>query len=255
MLNLMQVIILSIIQGIAEWLPISSSGHLALVQSIFGYENLSFDVFLHLASILAIIIVFWKDIIGLIYPWNNNKLKYLGILLIGIIPAGIAGFLLRQYIESVFSNILYIGIFFIISGIIIFSTKYFKEKKEKIGFLDSIFIGIFQAIAILPGISRSGATISSGLFKGIKKHEVVKFSFFMAIPVVLGASILEAKNIILSNIDPLFLIISFVITLLVSIITIRLLLKIINQEKFYLFGIYDVLLGILVLILKIMGVI
>ncbi len=253
MLNLIQVIILSVIQGIAEWLPISSSGHLALVQSIFGYENLSFDVFLHLASILAVIILLWKDIVKLIYPWSKNNFRYLFILLIAIIPAGLVGIFFRNYIEGVFANPQYVGILFIISGIIVYSTKFSKIKDKNIGFFDSIIIGIFQALAVFPGISRSGATISSGMFRGIKRNEAVKFSFIMAIPLVLGAGLFEAKDMVLSNIDPMLLIISFIITFVISLVSIKLLLKIINKEKFYLFGIYNISLGILVIMLKIFG--
>jgi len=255
MVSLIQAVILSFLQGIAEWLPISSSGHLALVQNIFHFENLSFDVFLHLASILAVIIIFWKDIVKLFYPWEKTKIKYLLIILIGIIPAGIVGFLLRKQIETAFSNYIYIGIFFIISGIIVYSTKFYKEKKEKPSFMDSIFIGIFQAIAILPGISRSGATISSGMYRGIKKEEAIKFSFLMAIPVILGAGVLELKDLAFSQINTTFLIISFVITFILSLAGIKILLKIVEQEKFYLFGIYNFLLGILVLVLHFSGII
>jgi len=255
MVSLIQAVILSLLQGISEWLPISSSGHLALVQNIFHFENLSFDVFLHFASILAVIIIFWQDIVKLFYPWEKTKIKYLLIILIGIIPAGIVGFLFKKQIEAAFSNYTYLGIFFIISGIIVYSTKFVKEKKERIGYFDSLFIGIFQAIAILPGISRSGATISSGMHRGLKKQDAIKFSFIMAIPVILGAGILEAKDLVYSQINYSILIISFILTFIVSLIGIKILLKIVDKEKFYLFGIYNFLLGVLVLILHFSGVI
>ena len=255
MISPIQAVILSLLQGITEWLPISSSGHLALVQKIFHFENLSFDVFLHLASVLAVIIIFWKDIVKLFYPWEKNKIRYLLIILIGIIPAGIIGLLFKKQIEVAFTSYLYLGIFFIISGIIVYSTKFSHEKKEKPNLIDSIFIGIFQAIAILPGISRSGATISSGLFRGLKKQEAIKFSFIMAIPIVLGAGVLEAKDLIFSQINYSILIVSFIITFIVSLAGIKILLKVVNEEKFYWFGIYNFLLGVLVLVLKLSGVI
>jgi len=255
MVSLIQAVILSLLQGIAEWLPISSSGHLALVQNIFHFENLSFDVFLHFASILAVIIIFWKDILNLFYPWEKNKLKYLAIILIGIIPAGIVGFLFKKQIEIALSSYLYLGIFFIISGIIVYLTKFSSQRKEKISYFDSVFIGVFQAIAVLPGISRSGATISSGMFRGIKKEEAIKFSFLMAIPIIIGAGILEFKDLVFSQINYSILIVSFIITFIVSLFGIKILLKIVNKEKFYLFGIYNFLLGVLVLILNFTGVI
>jgi len=248
MLELLQAIILSIVQGITEWLPVSSSGHLALLQNVFGFQNLAFDVFLHLASIFAVIIVFWKDIIKLFNFKEKGNLKYIGLLIIGIIPAGIVGVLFKNQIAAFFSSLLYLGIFFMFSGILIYFTKFSKVHKEKPNFLDTIFIGIFQAIAVLPGVSRSGATVSSGLFRGISKEGAVKFSFFMAIPIILGAALIELKDTALSQINYITLIVSFVVTLLVSIFAIKLLLKIIKGDKFYLFGIYDFILGACVVI-------
>jgi undecaprenyl-diphosphatase len=239
---------MSIIQGVAEWLPISSSGHLALLHSFFGFQSLSFDVFLHFAGILAVLFIFRKDIMKLFNFKKRENLGYLLFLLIGIIPAGLVGVLFKDQIENFFSSLFYLGIFFIISGVLIYSTKFFKAKQRTIGGFDSLFIGIFQAIAIFPGISRSGATISSGIFRGVSKEEAVKFSFFMAIPIVLGAAVLELKDLAVANIDYSLLSISFIITFLVSVFTIKLFLKIIKTDKFYLFGVYNFILGILVLI-------
>lgn len=252
MVSLIQAIILSIIQGITEWFPVSSSGHLALFQNFFGFQNFSFDVFLHLASVLAVFFIFWKDIIEIIKINNKEKIKYLFYLFIALIPAIFVGFFLKDFIENSFSNMIFLGFFFMISGMIIYSTKFAAEKKEKINFSDSIFIGIFQAIAIFPGISRSGFTISSGLFRGIKKKEAIKFSFLLSIPIILGAFVLEAKDLILSKIDYSLLIISFIVTLIVSLFTIRILIKIIQSDKFYFFGIYNFILGIFVLILGVL---
>lgn len=247
MVSLIQALILSIVQGITEWFPVSSSGHLALLQNFFGFQNLSFDIFLHLASILAVLIIFWKDILNLLNLKNRGNLKYITLIIIGIIPVGIIGYLFKNQIEAMFSKMIYLGIFFIVSGILVYSTKFFKEKKEKLNWFDSLFIGIFQVIALLPGISRSGATISSGMFRGLNKKEAVKFSFLMAIPVILGAAVLELKDLSVSEISYFALILSFIITFIVSLITIKLLLKILNNDKFYLFGVYNFILGVLVL--------
>jgi undecaprenyl-diphosphatase len=250
MVSLVQSIILSVIQGITEWFPISSSGHLALVQNYFGFQNISFDVFLHLASIFAVMIIFWKDILKLFDLRKKENFRYIYLIIIATIPAGIIGYLFKETIGGFFSSMIYLGIFFMISGILVYSTKFSREKKENINFLDSVFIGIFQAIAILPGISRSGATISSSMHRGIKKEEAVKFSFLMAIPVVLGASFLELKNLNVSGVSYFVLILSFFITLIVSLVAIKTLMRIIKSDKFYLFGIYNFLLGVLVLALS-----
>lgn len=248
MVSTLQILILSIVQGITEWFPVSSSGHLAILQNIFGFQNLAFDVFLHLASILAVLFVFKKEIADIFHFSDKKNIEYLLLLVIALIPAGIIGLMFKDQIEGLFSNLFYIGIFFIISGILIYSTKFFKQKSEKIDFYDSVFIGILQAFAIFPGISRSGATISGGLINGIKKETAVKFSFLMAIPIVLGASVLELKDLAFSEIDYMLLVVSFVLTFIVSLFTIRVLLRIVKSDRFYLFGVYNFILGIIVVV-------
>jgi undecaprenyl-diphosphatase len=247
MVSLIETLVLSVIQGICEWFPISSSGHLAIFHNIFGFQNLSFDVFLHFASIFAVLFVFRKDIVSILNLKKRENWKYILLLILGIIPAGIIGVFFKDFIEGFFSSLFYLGIFFIISGMFIYSTKFSKPKKENINWIDSLFMGIFQAIAILPGISRSGATISAGLIRGINKEQAIRFSFLMAIPLILGASILELKDLIISDISYWLLLISFFVTFLVSLFTINILLKIVKSDKFYLFGIYNFVIGILVL--------
>jgi undecaprenyl-diphosphatase len=248
--NIIFAILLSIIQGISEWLPISSSGHLALFQNLFGEVDLTYDIFLHFASIFAVLVIFSKDILNLFNFKKKENLKYLGFLIIATIPAVIVALVFRNLIEASFSNIIFLGIFFMISGLIIFLTKFVRIKKDKITWRDSIFIGIFQALAIFPGVSRSGLTISSGMYKGIKKEQVIKFSFFLAVIIIIGASILELPNLDLNQISYTVLIVSFILTFLVSIVTIKFLLKIIRTNKFWIFGIYNLLLGLFILIWK-----
>ena len=249
MVELIHAVILSIVQGISEWFPISSSGHLAIVQEIFGFQNLAYDVFLHFASILAVVFIFRKDII-LILKLDKKGLIYIRNLVVALIPAGLIGILFRNEIEQIFSNMVFLGVFFIFSGFVIFSSKYSLEKKSKISFLDSLFIGLFQSLAVFPGVSRSGMTISSGLFRNLKKETAIKFSFLLAIPLILGASVFEFNNLVLQEINYLVLSVSFILTFLVSFITIKTIIKIIQKEKFYLFGIYNILLGILILIVS-----
>ena len=245
MVSLVQAIILSIIQGITEWFPVSSSGHLALMQYFFGFQDLPFDVFLHFASIFAIVIIFWKDIIEIL---RQKNWKYAGLIILAILPAFLFGVLLKDFIISSFNNLLFLGLFFIFSGIVIFSTKFSRVKKSNIGIIDSLFVGMMQVFALFPGISRSGMTISAGLFAGLKKQEVVKFSFLLAIPVILGASLAEAPQIFSQEISYWILLASFIVTFLVSLATIKVLLKIIKSDNFWMFGVYDVLVGAGVLI-------
>ena len=139
MVSLIQAIILSIIQGITEWFPVSSSGHLVLMQHFFGFQNLAFDVFLHFASILAVLIIFWKDIIEIL---KQKNWKYIGLIILAIIPVFLFGVLLRDYIVASFNSFLFLGLFFIFSWIVIFSTKFSRVKKSNIGIIDSLFVGM-----------------------------------------------------------------------------------------------------------------
>lgn len=249
MVSLMEAVILSIVQGITEWFPISSSGHLALMQSFFGYQNLSYDIFLHFAGIFAVLIVFRREILDL-FKFDENSIRYLVLLIIAMIPAGLVGLFLSDWIEGLFSNMKFLGMFFILSGIVVYSTKFSSEYKGSINNNDALVVGLLQSLAILPGVSRSGMTISAGLHRGISKKAAIRFSFLMSIPLILGASVLKAKDLVVSSIDWNILIVSFFVTFLVSLFTIKKLIQIINGDKFYLFGVYNVILGVLVLIMN-----
>ncbi len=245
MVTLIEALILSVIQGITEWFPVSSSGHLALMQSVFGFQDLVFDVFLHFASILAVVVIFWRDIVGLLRRGNWN---YIGLIIVAVIPTFLFGLLLRDYIIKSFHSLFFIGLFFVFSGIVIYSTRFSKERKSKVRSVDALFVGLMQVFALFPGISRSGMTISGGLFAGLKKEEAIRFSFLLAIPVILGASLAEAGQIFTSSIDYWILLLSFVVTFLVSLVTIKLLFLAIKSEKFWWFGVYDIVLGLIVLV-------
>lgn len=251
MISILQALILSIVQGITEWFPVSSSGHLAIFHNFFGFQNLPFDVFLHLACLVAVVVVFWKEIIFLFHLKEKDSRRMLLGLGIATIPAIIVGFLLKDFIEGFFSSMFYLGIFFMISGVIVYCTKFTREKKEKMNYFDSLFIGIFQALAIFPGISRSGSAISSGLFRGINREKAVKFAFLLSIPVILGASFIELPSVHLTEISYGILALSFIITFAVSLFAIRLLKFLVYREKFYLFGIYNFIIGLILILTSI----
>ncbi len=248
MISLLEALIFSVVQGVSQWLPISSSGHIAILQNVFGFQSLSFVVFLQLASILAVVVLFWKDIVKVFTFSKKENIKYFFMLVVAVIPVAIVGYLFQKQVATFFASLLYLGIFFIISGLIVYSTKFVRPKKTEVGWLDSIFIGIMQAVSIVPGISRSGATISGGMFRGISKTEAVKFSFLLAVPTILGASVLELRHSSIAGISTSMLVITFIATFIVSIVAIKALLKIVRSDKFYLFGIYDLIVGLAVLI-------
>lgn len=248
MISIFEAFILSIIQGITEWFPISSSGHLAILHNIFGFQNLPFDVFLHVACLFAVIVVFRKEIISLFNLKDKDSRRMLLGLAIATVPAVIVGFFLKDFIEKFFSSMLLLGIFFMISGLIVFSTRFTKEKKQKMNYLDSLFIGIFQALAIFPGISRSGSTISAGLLRGINREKAIKFAFLLSIPVIFGAAFIELPSVHFAEISYGILTFSFIITFIVSLFAIKLLKLLVYKEKFYLFGIYNFVLGFILLL-------
>ncbi len=245
-------IILALIQSLTEFLPISSDGHLALVSNIIGEPNLFFITFLHLASLFAVLIFTRKEI-SEILRFKKESWRLIKYLVIGIIPAGLAGLFLSDLIENTLTSYLLIGVFFFFTGIIVFSTKFIKPPKnpEKLSNKSAFSIGLMQVLALLPGVSRSGMTISTAMFFGIEKEKAVKFSFLMFIPLALAAFILQSikySNEILS-IPALTLIISFAVCFFFSLLCLNLLNYIVRNNKFWIFGIYCFLIGIISLII------
>jgi len=259
-------ILLGILQGVTEFLPISSSGHLVLAKKLLNDTEISLlnDVFIHFATVLAVITVYrrelwdiikdlFHDVTGIIEYLqgrtsfrvsSNSKLVY--YVIIGTIPAGVAGLLCEEMITQFFERLAYVGIFLLITGAILIST-YWKPKQVKpLSLIKAFLIGCAQMIALFPGISRSGITISTGLWFGVTAREAVKFSFFMAIPVIIGANLLEfsSQTASLSGREILLLGASGIAAYISGIIAIKLLMKIINTGKFFVFGIYCVGVGI-----------
>jgi len=239
-----EAIILGIIQGLTEFLPISSSGHLVLAQHLMDIHErgMLLEVILHIGTLTAIIAYYWDDLNkiardvfnGVAETWN-----YVMYLTVATVPAVFVGLLLDEYLESIFIPSVAVTMLFI-TGLIL-AASYFSIKRpiRKFTFLISFCIGISQAFALLPGISRSGITISFALLMGIKHHEAAKFSFFMAIPVLLGAGLLQMIRIDhLEQITILPLIFGFLSASVTGYLVIDLLLAVISKGKFYLFSLY-----------------
>ncbi|MBT8171907.1 undecaprenyl-diphosphate phosphatase [Candidatus Bathyarchaeota archaeon] len=254
MVTLIEVIILSIIQGLTEWLPVSSSGHLVFTERILGLNlPLIFNVILHFGTLIVILTVYRKDILNIIKALVNRDFKteegkFALFLIIGSIPIAIIGFFLNNLIESLFSNLFNVGIALVITGCIIF----FSEKRsgtKKIGVLDSLLIGLVQGIAIIPGISRSGVTISAGLLRRIDKETAFKYSFLLSVPAVLGATIIESKDIIFGTMNPILLIIGLIISMITGFGSLKLLKKMVIMEKIHLFAYYCWVFGLIIILL------
>ncbi len=237
-MSLLQSILLSLIQGIAEFLPISSSGHLNLAQYFFKLEpSLTLDIFLNTATFLSVIFFFRKQIK---YFFQNLK-----FIIVASIPTALVGFLFKDQVNTLFSNIHLLPFFFILGSIFVFSTKFFKPKDAKLNYKKALIIGIFQSIAILPGVSRAGATIFIALLLGLSPIQSFNFSFCLFIPASIGALILSAKDLSSVGIlNPEYLL-AFVITFITGIIALGILKKVLISKKFWIFGIYTFLLALI----------
>lgn len=216
-MNIFQAIILGVIQGLTEFLPVSSSGHLVLFQHIFGLmeAELLFDISVHLGTLVAVFIFFRQDIYsmfvsivrycrqalktGSFSPANDDTDLKLAILIItGSVPTAVMGLLFHKIADSLFSSLLIAGSMLILTGIILFFTQFVKNSKKDVSLFslkDSLIIGISQGLAVMPGLSRSGATIGTGLFLGLTHETAAKYSFLLSIPAILGASILSFADI------------------------------------------------------------
>ncbi len=198
---MLEAIILGIVQGITEFLPVSSTAHLILFPWFFGWKGdlntLTFDVALHAGTLLALIACFWRDWIEIFL----NDRKLLMLLIIATLPAGIAGVLLNDIVESTLRSPLIIVITLIIVGVVMLISERAKKGRviKDITLSDALIIGIAQAIALIPGVSRSGITISAGLFRGLERDASARFSFILSTPVILGAAILEGKKLFFNS--------------------------------------------------------
>ncbi len=259
-MNLLEAIILGIVQGLTEFLPVSSSGHLALVEALLGVSNdgITFEVMVHFATLLAVMFFLRKDIIeilkSLVYfiskkpltETNKENLYLIPYIILATIPAVIIALFFKDYITETFNNLQIIAIFFIFTGIILFLTRFTKvETNKSLNWKLALIIGLAQALAIMPGISRSGMTISIALFLGIGANKGAKFSFLLAIPVILGGTILELKDLLAMGLEgQKVYAIGMLAALISGYIALIFLMKILQKGKFAYFSFYLWLLGI-----------
>ncbi len=263
MLTAFQSIVLGIIQGLGEFLPISSSAHLILAPWFFHWPDpgLSFDVALHTGTLLAVLVFFWRQWLELFVgfakmlsgtkAWKENKeAKLLVFLVVATIPGAIFGYFLENPAEAAFRNPLLIALNMFVFGLILWWAD--RNGKEKVHTKDvslkqSVWIGLSQALAVIPGVSRSGSTIAAGLFLGLRKESAAKFSFLLSAPIILGASILKVPHLLKEGISaPLLL---GVISAAVSgFIAIWFLLKLVQKRSYSIFVWYRILLALVILV-------
>jgi len=249
---ILKSIILGIVQGFTEFLPVSSSGHLAILEKYFGItEPVVLATFLHLGTFLATVVFFFRPITKLlkgIWTGERKSIDYALSIVIGSIPIVIFALLLRTQIEQTFNNIVLISIFLGITGLVLIMTMVSKRFDKQINIFSAVIIGIAQMLATFPGISRSGMTISAGLFAKVSPQESFKFSFLLSLPAILGANIFELMRV--TSIDNLFsILVGMFCSFVFGLIALSLLRRLV-QKYFHLFGIYCLVMSIILLILK-----
>ncbi|MBS3974301.1 MAG: undecaprenyl-diphosphate phosphatase [Actinobacteria bacterium] len=262
MIEVLQAIGFGILQGIAEFLPISSSGHLRIVQDLFGVTEqfgLAFDVFLHIATLLSVVVYFRKDLLhmGMSLFTRSEERKedrhLLTLIVIATIPTGLIGLAGADWFEYV--PTLYIGVAFLITSIMLAATDRFsgvpKSQSLRLGWLQAVVIGVAQGLAIMPGISRSGATIAAGLSMGLTREQAARFSFLLSVPVILLASAKQAYDVFALGETlpgPIALMAGFIASAVTGYLAIAGLMSFIKKYSFTVFSIYTAIIGISVII-------
>lgn len=249
-MTIFESLILGIIQGLTEFLPISSSGHLVLGQELLGVSvpGNAFEVVVHLGTLCSVLIVFWSDVLQLLKTLKDYKTqKYILALAIGTLPAIVIGLLFKDIIGEAFENIKVVATTLLITGGILLSTKFIIKKKNDATIGKGLLVGIAQAMAIIPGISRSGITISAGMFLGISPEKAAKFSFLLAIPAIAGAGLLTGLDVFETGTISLsvgVLATGFISSLIVGWLSLKWLIGLIKTGKFHWFGVYCILIGL-----------
>ena len=272
-MNWLQALLLGIIQGLTEYLPVSSSGHLAIGQALFGLEdgesNLTFTVLLHVATVLSTLVILWKEIVWIFkdlfarQSWRsyrdlNGGTKYAINILISMIPVAIVGFFFKDKVEEVFgSGLLIVGIMLLVTAALL-AFSYFAKPRQKtsISGFHAFIIGIAQACAVMPGLSRSGSTIATGLLLGNKKEKLAQFSFLMVIPPILGEALLDVKDIFevgfseaMSGISPVAALVGFLAAFISGCFACKWMINIVKKGKLVWFAVYCAIVGLLAIVL------
>ncbi len=263
-------LILGLLQGLTEFLPVSSSGHLVLGQEVLGVlqaDNITFEVFVHFGTLFSILAIFWKDVWqifsslfeGIKQPSNisillreDEHFKLAALIVVGSIPAAIIGLSFKPYVERAFSDVNLVGVMLLVTGLVLFLTRLARPKPDKmVGWGTAIFIGFAQALAVMPGISRAGMTISAGLFAGVAREQAARYSFLLALPAIFGATLLETVEITSAPLEKQLIIVLVVGTIAAFIagyIAIKTIFIVLKKDKFSYFSFYCLIVGLIVIL-------
>ena len=259
----LEALILGMIQGLTEYLPVSSSGHLAIGSALFGIQgedNLTFSIVVHVATVLSTLVILWKEVDwifrGLFKFQMNDETKYVINIIISMIPNGIVGLFFKDKVEEIFgSGLVIVGLMLLVTASLLAFSYYAKPRtKEHISMKDAFIIGLAQACAVLPGLSRSGSTIATGLLLGDKKEKLAQFSFLMVIPPILGEALLDGMKIVKgaaeanADVSLVALIVGFLSAFVFGCIACKWMIDIVKKGKLIYFAIYCAFVGIATLL-------
>ena len=272
----LQALIMGIFQGLTEYLPVSSSGHLALAAELLGVEDpdkiMTFTIAVHVATVLSTLVILWKEVTwifkGLFKTGNsivpssygirslNEEQNYALLIIVSMIPVGIVGLCFKDQVEAYFSSLMVVGVCLCITALLLSFSYFAKPRtKEHISYVDAFIIGIAQACAVLPGLSRSGSTIGTGLILGNKKENLAQFSFLMVIPPILGQALLDVKDMIeegveaaMAGISVSALIVGFVAAFITGCLACKWMINIVKKGKLIYFAIYCAIVGVATII-------
>ncbi|MHB1652732.1 MAG: undecaprenyl-diphosphatase UppP [Desulfitobacteriaceae bacterium] len=255
-MTLFQALVLGVVQGLGEFLPISSSAHLILIPWLFGWKDpgLTFDVALHMGTLLAVVFYFWRDWLSLFraaFSRRASEEKHLfWYLVIATIPAGLFGLALESKAETLFRAPILIGLLLILMGIVLYLADRRPQAREldTMNLGDAAWIGLLQALAIIPGVSRSGSTMAAARWLNLSREAAARFSFLMSTPIILGAGVLKLRHLTLGSINLPFLT-GVISSFVVGILSISLLLRYLRRGNFGIFVVYRFILGIVVILL------
>lgn len=267
----LQALLMGLLQGLTEYLPVSSSGHLTIASALFGIEgeeNLTFTIAVHVATVLSTLVILWREIAWLLRglvdtkaPLLSPERKYILAIVISMIPIGIVGVFFKDYVEAIFgSGLLIVGFSLIITAALLTMSYYARPRqKEEISLWQAFVIGLAQSLAVLPGLSRSGSTIATGLLLGVKKEKMAQFSFLMVIPPILGEallSILEAAKdgaeAAVGSISMSALLIGFIAAFVSGCLACKWMVSIVKKGKLVYFGVYCAIVGSIILLSSIL---
>ena len=259
-MTVFQALILGIVQGLGEFLPISSSAHLVLIPWLFHWQDpgLTFDVALHMGTLLAVVLYFWKDWVNLIAaalrPRASDEKRMFWYLVIATIPGGIFGILLESKAETTFRDPRLIAIMMIVMGILLYLADRKRQVRtmDTMTFADAVWIGLSQALAIIPGVSRSGSTMTTARFLDMKREDAARFSFLLSTPIILGAGVMKLRHLSLAAFTLPFGV-AVITSFIVGLLSISFLLRYLKSSNFGLFVGYRFLIGIIVIVLALVG--